>query len=135
MFNRTTIDAGIPPAAIQCDSYNDDPVRVDRVARRMPSSTTIERIASELKVFGDPIRLQILVALSKEPLCVCELAVLLKMSLPAVSHHLKVLLNSKFLETTRQGKFVCYSVSTAAAGGSLGSILELCDVHLQRGVA
>lgn len=93
---------------LTCDAYNDDPTRVGRVARAMPSDATFETASIFLKAFADPIRARILFALTVEPLCVCELSVLLDMSMPAVSHHLKVLTLSGLLKVKKEGKFACY---------------------------
>lgn len=94
--------------ALTCDAYNDDPTRVRRVARAMPPDATFETASIFLKAFADPIRARILFALTVEPLCVCELSVLLEMSMPAVSHHLKVLTLSGLLKVKKEGKFACY---------------------------
>ncbi|GEM_PF-1019889 len=93
---------------LTCDAYNDDPTRVRRVARMMPSDNTFETASVFLKAFADPIRARILFALTVEPLCVCELATLLDMSMPAVSHHLKVLTLSGLLKVKKVRKFACY---------------------------
>ena len=66
---------------LTCDAYNDDPTRVRRVARVMPSANAFERASVLLKAVADPVRARILYALMQEPLCVCELATLLEMSL------------------------------------------------------
>ena len=95
---------------LTCDAYNDDPTRVRRVARAMPSEETFERASVTLKAVADPIRARILYALTVERLCVCELATLLDMSMPAVSHHLKVLTLSGVLKAKKEGKFACYFI-------------------------
>ncbi|CCW35068.1 transcriptional regulator, ArsR family [Chthonomonas calidirosea] len=93
---------------ISCEVYNSDPTRVRRVAKVMPSEETSDEAARQLKAVADPVRLRILYALSKEPLCVCELSVLLNMSMPAVSHHLRILLSAGLLKVRKEGKFACY---------------------------
>ncbi|CEK20404.1 ArsR/SmtB family transcription factor [Chthonomonas calidirosea] len=93
---------------ISCEVYNSDPTRVRRVAKVMPSEETSDEAARQLKAVADPVRLRILCALSKEPLCVCELSVLLNMSMPAVSHHLRILLSAGLLKVRKEGKFACY---------------------------
>jgi DNA-binding transcriptional ArsR family regulator len=93
---------------ITCDVYNSDPTRVRRVAKKMPPEENFEEAALLLKAVADPVRLRILYALSNEPLCVCELSVLLDMSMPAVSHHLRILLSAGLLKVRKEGKFACY---------------------------
>ena len=94
--------------ALTCDAYNDDPTRVRRVARVMPSDDAFDTASVLLKAIADTIRARILFALTVEPLCVCELATLLQMSMSAVSHHLKVLALSGLLKVRKKGKFACY---------------------------
>lgn len=93
---------------ITCDAYNDDPNRVGRVFERMPSDRAFEQMALVLRAIADPVRTRILYALTIEPLCVCELSRLLEMSMPAVSHHLRILTMSGLLTARKQGKFACY---------------------------
>src|SRR5215472_8004940 len=89
----STSRAAVKPKAkeVTCDAYNDDPERVGRVFGRMPSERAFNQTSLVLRAMADPIRTRILYALTVEPLCVCELSRLLGMSLPAVSHHLRIL--------------------------------------------
>lgn len=62
------------------------------------------------KVLGDETRTKILYLLSVERLCVCDIAVILEMSLPAVSHHLRLLKAFRLVKYVREGKMVYYSL-------------------------
>jgi ArsR family transcriptional regulator len=62
-------------------------------------------------MFADNTRLRILWALSREPLCVCDLAALLGMTKSAISHQLKSLRLSNLVRYDRQGKIVYYSLA------------------------
>lgn len=104
---------------LTCDIYNNDPTRVRRVAKTMPTDETFEHTAHILKAVADPVRLRVLYALTKEPLCVCELSTLLNMSLPAVSHHLRLLYNAGLLKVQKEGKFACYSLRQNSAIAAL----------------
>lgn len=106
-----------------CEAYNDDPTRVRRVARVMPDDDAFDRATVMLKAMADPVRARILYALTQEPLCVCELATLLGMSLPAVSHHLKLLTVAGLLRVRKQGKFACYYLRDKHQGTTLGALL------------
>lgn len=109
---------------LTCDAYNDDPTRVRRVARVMPPADSFEKTSLLLKAMADPVRLRILYALTQEPLCVCELATLLAMSLPAVSHHLKLLSLAGFLKVRKEGKFACYYLRNEHLEGTLGTLVS-----------
>lgn len=66
---------------------------------------------SELfKVLGDETRTKILYLLSHRELCVCDMAKILEMSLPAVSHHLRLLKAMRLVRYRREGKMVFYSL-------------------------
>ncbi len=60
---------------------------------------------------GDPTRLLILYALSKQPRYVSELAAELDIPQPTVSRHLKILRERALVETTRDGSAVYYALT------------------------
>jgi ArsR family transcriptional regulator len=62
------------------------------------------------KVLGDETRTKILYLLAHQELCVCDLAALLDTSLPAVSHHLRLLKALRLVKYRRDGKMVYYSL-------------------------
>lgn len=62
------------------------------------------------KVLGDETRTKILYLLSERDLCVCDIATVLEMSLPAVSHHLRLLKALRLVKYRREGKMVYYSL-------------------------
>lgn len=62
------------------------------------------------KVVSDEMRLRILVLLSKEELCGCELCAILNLPQPKVSQHLAKLRDLGFVQDTRHGKWVFYSL-------------------------
>ncbi|AFG38273.1 ArsR/SmtB family transcription factor [Spirochaeta africana] len=66
---------------------------------------------SELfRVLADETRTRILYVLAEQELCVCDLAWLLEMSMPAVSHHLRLLKLMRMIRGERRGKQVFYSL-------------------------
>ena len=118
------IKSGLPPAsveAIRCDAYNDDPLRVARVAMRMPDRERMEIAAGRMAALGHPVRATILVAIAIEPLCVCELGALLNMSSPALMHHLRILARAGVIEARKEGKFAVYRPVDEAALDALQS--------------
>src|SRR5690242_20308141 len=60
---------------------------------------------------GDPKRLMILYALSRQPRYVGELAAELDIPQPTVSRHLKVLREAGMVQTAREGTAISYSLS------------------------
>lgn len=75
------------------------------------NDTTANDLSEFFKVFGDPSRLKILNALSKEEICVCDLSCLLKMTQSAISHQLRILKQAKLVKFRREGKAVFYSLA------------------------
>jgi|SRR5215212_8337642 len=68
-------------------------------------------LAALVKAIADPTRLRIVDALRKsapEAICQCELLPLFDMSQPALSKHLKVLVNAGVVGTERRGLWVYY---------------------------
>ncbi len=67
--------------------------------------------ATFLKALGDPVRLQIVKALQCGPLTVSDLAELLNLEMPNVSHHLRVLFHAQLVITVKVGKFSYYRLN------------------------
>ena len=68
-------------------------------------------LADFFKVFGDSSRLKVLWALRHGELGVTHLAELIGMSIPAVSHQLKILRHGRLVRTRRDGKNIYYSLA------------------------
>jgi ArsR family transcriptional regulator, lead/cadmium/zinc/bismuth-responsive transcriptional repressor len=69
-----------------------------------------QRMAEFFSLLGDPNRLRILSALATHELCVCDLAVAIKMTESAVSHQLRTLRAMRLVSYRRQGRKVFYSL-------------------------
>ena len=70
----------------------------------------IAGISELFKALADETRTKILHLLGQRELCVCDLAFLLEMSLPAVSHHLRFLKALRLVRSRKDGKYVFYSL-------------------------
>jgi ArsR family transcriptional regulator len=92
----------------ECRIIHVDAVRRARLS--MPAETDMDTMAELFKSFGDKTRLSILFALSKEGLCVCDIAALVNMSQSAVSHQLRVLRGARLVKYEKKGKSVYYSL-------------------------
>jgi DNA-binding transcriptional ArsR family regulator len=85
-----------------------DKVKVRRVQKVMKSPAAVSRLAETFKLLGDPTRIKIAYALSREELCVCDLASLLDVSQSAVSHSLRALRQMKLVRFRKEGKIAYY---------------------------
>ncbi|MDY3006076.1 winged helix-turn-helix transcriptional regulator [Anaerococcus sp. AGMB00486] len=67
-----------------------------------------EKISKAMKQLGDPKRLQIFWFLCHREECVLNIAAIMDMSSPAVSHHLRILKLANLIESKRMGKEMFY---------------------------
>ncbi|GAB4179940.1 MAG: hypothetical protein Kow00108_16070 [Calditrichia bacterium] len=80
-----------------CETNIVDPLKVERVKKNMPHLKTVQAMAETFKALSDPTRLKILLALSREELCVCDLSTVVNGSISAISHQLRILKGLKIL--------------------------------------
>jgi len=92
-----------------CDVIHDDIVK--RVRKAMPKDEDFYDLADLYKMFSDSTRVRILWALSREEMCVCDIAVLLGMTKSAISHQLKSLRLANMVKYDKRGKEVYYSLA------------------------
>jgi ArsR family transcriptional regulator len=92
-----------------CDVIHDEVVA--RVRGVMPVNDNFYELANLYKMFADYTRLKVLWALSQEPMCVCDLAVLLDMTKSAISHQLKPLRLANLVKYEKQGKISYYRLA------------------------
>ncbi len=84
--------------------------KVKAVQHQLPDAETIQALAETFKALSDPTRIQIIMALAIEEMCVCDLATLINLSVSAVSHQLRLLRNLKLVKYRREGKMAYYSL-------------------------
>lgn len=75
----------------------------------LPQGSVIE-LSKIFKALGDPTRLRIIDSLSREDLCVCDIADLLAMNQSAISHQLRVLRDLRLVKYVKRGKSAIYSL-------------------------
>ena len=76
----------------------------------MPDDGGIQLLADTFGLLGDPTRVRIVFALSREELCVCDLAKLVGASQSAVSHSLRALRQLRIVRFRKAGKIAYYSL-------------------------
>ena len=96
--------------AIQCDVTYVHKDKVQSARKALHGEATTQSISETFKVLSDPTRLNIVVALSKEELCVCDIAALLSMTESAISHQLRLLKNLRLVKYRRKGKMTYYTI-------------------------
>ncbi len=93
----------------------------------IPTDKTISSVSSHLEVMGNPTRLKIMYFLSQKEVGVLELSELLNMSMPAISHHLRVLKDKNIVIRRQEGKNVFYKLDDIC----LIKVLELTRAHVE----
>ena len=83
---------------------------LERVGRDLVDVPTATRVAETFKVLADATRVRIVHALSLGELCTIDLAALLGLSEPTVSHHLRTLRQMRLGRFRRQGRLVYYAL-------------------------
>lgn len=84
---------------------------LQKISGKMPDEDKLYDLAELFKIFGDSTRIRILFVLFEEEVCVCDLAEVLHMTQSAISHQLKILKQSKLVQSRREGKSVFYSLA------------------------
>jgi len=92
-----------------CNAIHEDVIV--RAKERMPEGDQFQTLSNLYKMFADSTRLKIMWALSKERMCVCDLAVLLGITKSAVSHQLKSLRLTNLVHYEKEGKNVYYTLT------------------------
>ncbi|TYP56763.1 ArsR/SmtB family transcription factor [Thermosediminibacter litoriperuensis] len=90
-----------------CDVFCIDEEKVKNLMGTVPH---MGDLAELFKVLADETRVKIVYLLSKEELCVCDIAAILGMTISNVSHHLRVLRVAHLVKFRREGKQVYYSL-------------------------
>lgn len=96
----------MPENTIELHNHNNDE---SFIFDKMPSNDNFQNIADAMKQLGDPSRLKIFWILCHNKECVQNIAIITKMSSPAVSHHLRILKSAKLITSERVGKEVIYT--------------------------
>lgn len=89
-----------------------DQVLIGECKRKLQKAqTSFSRLSLVLSLAGNDVRMKILYLLEEaNELCVCDLADILQMTIPAVSQHLRKLKDGNILQTRRAGQIIYYSL-------------------------
>ncbi len=94
------------------------------VLSNMPSSEDCQAVAAIFKQLGDGNRIRIFWLLCHCEECVINIAALVGMSSPAVSHHLKLLRSGGLITSRRAGKEVYYKAADNRQAKLLHQFIE-----------
>lgn len=90
-----------------CEVFTYDPEKVERLKAELDGT---DGLAFMFKALADDTRCRIALALSREEMCVCDVANLMSISVATASHHLRLLRNMGLAKYRKEGKMVFYSL-------------------------
>ena len=90
----------------------------------MPALEAFEATADLFRLLGDPTRVRLFWLLYHCEECVLNLSVMMNMSSPALSHHLKLLKACGLIVSRREGKEVYYRASDSVQASALHHVIE-----------
>lgn len=100
-------DATEVPCKVTC--FNEELIR--EIQDSLVAESELQRLAEFYKLLGSPVRLKVIFALGKGELCVCDLAHILGLSMPATSQQLKQLRQQGLLNHRSDGRMSYYSLA------------------------
>ena len=98
--------------------------RAEELRIAMPGEDVFRTVSDAFKLLSDPTRMQLYWLLCHCEECVLNLGVLMNMSSPAISHHLKLLKATGLITSRREGKEVYYTVARTDNAQHLHQIIE-----------
>lgn len=96
-----------------CELHLVHPDAVEEALAERSDSEALTYLADTFQVLANPTRLQIVDALARRELCVCDLAAVVGSSQSAVSHHLRQLRQMKIVRYRREGRMAYYRLDDA----------------------
>ncbi len=70
-----------------------------------------KKLSKVIGLIGNEVRLKIMWLINEEKFCVCDLADILQMSVPAISQHLRKLKDVEIIESYREKQTIYYFIT------------------------
>jgi len=99
--------------AISCIREEKNQYKIDQYEQLLKDNTKVfGQLSSIVGLIGNNVRLKLVWLINQEQFCVCDLADILQMSVPAISQHLRKLKDIGIVETTREKQTIYYSITS-----------------------
>ena len=99
----------------------------DKIIEQLPKAEQFQSIAEAFKLLSDPTRVKLFWILCHCEECVVDLAAMMDMSSPAVSHHLRHLKETGLITCHRVGKEVYYKAAEDPRAQALHQMMETME--------
>lgn len=90
---------------------HDEQLEQSSVEEFRQETTKVRGLSELFAVLGDETRTKIVFLLSLHPLCTHDIATILEVTLPTVSHHLRIMRLMRLVKHVRRGKRVIYELN------------------------
>lgn len=104
--------------------HHEEDTTIELLEKQLQRTRDFETIADVFAQLGDPTRTRIFWMLCHCEECVLDIAAMMEMSSPAVSHHLRSLKKAGLISSRREGKEVIYHVTDTPAAQLLHKTIE-----------
>lgn len=104
--------------------HHNDEIDMKALSLQLEDIQRFQIVAELFKQLSDPTRIRLFWLLCHCEECVLDLSAMMKMSSPAISHHLRVLKNKELITSRRIGKEVYYKSSTTEQSVLLHKMIE-----------
>ena len=94
------------------------------IRKHLPGEAEIAGVSEAMIQLGDPSRLRIFWLLCHCEECVVNIAAIVNMTSPAVSHHLRILKSSGLIVSRREGKEMYYRTADTELAQMLHHMIE-----------
>ena len=84
---------------------------ITSVLKFIPDKKSLKNMVRIHEALSEPIRIKILIALTKADLCPCLLKKITKTSDSKLSYHLKILRNDGLIESRKESRWIIYSIT------------------------
>ncbi|CEO87823.1 ArsR/SmtB family transcription factor [Syntrophaceticus schinkii] len=114
-------DKGIEDETDSCEIFTYDEGKVSRLKKEVVQT---EGLSTYFKALADDNRLKIIHALSREELCVRDVADIIGTTMQVASHHLRVLRDIGLVKNRKEGKHVFYSLKDRKTAEFVQNVIE-----------
>ncbi|MFK5889669.1 MAG: metalloregulator ArsR/SmtB family transcription factor [Flavobacteriaceae bacterium] len=99
---------------VSCIREEKNQYKIDQYENLLKDNATdFNQLSKIVGLIGNEVRLKLVWLINEERFCVCDLADILQMSVPAISQHLRKLKDIGIVETFREKQTIYYSITEA----------------------